>query len=146
MRFDVSLANIEAKQCQDLLSQVQYYVSRARKKDNEESDMRHKQKEKRESYRIKQIEKQTKALQKQEEQKKEILLKRQEYREKTKNALVFDHVLEKPKGKGKRRENYGSDSGESNASVPSGKSPRTSKSNTSMKRLYISYIGFYCIT
>jgi len=81
MRYDVSLANIEAKQCQDLLLQVQYYVSRAHKKDNDELDMRRKQEEKRKLYRIKQIEAQTKALQKQEEQMKKMILKRQEYRE-----------------------------------------------------------------
>ncbi|KAL4083952.1 hypothetical protein QTP88_029268 [Uroleucon formosanum] len=35
MRYDVSLAVIEAKQCQDLLSQAQYHVARARKMDND---------------------------------------------------------------------------------------------------------------
>eukprot|EP00102_Acyrthosiphon_pisum_P021387 XP_016658597.1 PREDICTED: RNA polymerase-associated protein CTR9 homolog [Acyrthosiphon pisum] len=134
MRYDVSLADIEAKQCQDLLSQAQYHVARARKMDNDEREMRRKQEEERESLRVKQIEEQTKALQKQEEQRKEMLLKRQEYREKTKSALVFDPVLEKPKGKGKRRENYGSDSGGSIASEPGGnRSPRPSKSNKSRK-------------
>jgi len=135
MRYDVSLADIEAKQCQDLLSQVQYHVARAHKMDDDERAMRHKQKEERELYRIKQIEEQTKAFQKQEEQKKEMLLKRQEYREKTKNALVFDHVLKKPKGKMKRCENHGSDSGESIASVPGGnRTPRPSKSKKTKKR------------
>lgn len=135
MRYDVSLADIEAKQCQDLLSQAQYHVARARKMDNDEREMRRKQEEERELFRIKQIEEQTKALQKQEEQRKEMLLKRQEYREKTKNALVFDPVLEKPKSKGKRRENYGSDSGGSIASEPGGnRSPRPTKSSKSRKR------------
>jgi len=145
MRYDISLANIEAKQCQDLLSQVQYYVSRAYKKDNDEHNMRHKQEKERELYRIKQKEEQNKALQKQEEQRREMMIRRQEYREKTKNALVFEHVLEKPKGKGKRRKNNGSDSDESIASVPNDKrSPRPSKSNTSKRRLYILCISFYC--
>lgn len=135
MRYDVTLAEIEAKQCQDLLSQAQYHVARARKMDNDEREMRRKQEEEREALRIKQIEEQTKALQRQEEQRKEMLLKRQEYREKTKNALLFEPVLEKPKGKGKRRENYGSDSGGSIASEPGGnRSPRLSKSNKSRKR------------
>jgi len=135
MRYDVGLADIEAKQCQDLLSQAQYHVARARKMDNDEREMRRRQEEERESLRVKQIEEQTKALQKQEEQRKEMLLKRQEYREKTKSALVFDPVLEKPKGKGKRRENYGSDSGGSIASEPGGnRSPRPSKANKSRKR------------
>jgi len=142
MRYDVSLADIEAKQCQDLLSQAQYHVARARKMDNDEREMRRKQEEEREALRIKQIEEQTKALQKQEEQRKEMLLKRQEYREKTKNALVFDHVQEKSKGKGsKRRENYGSDSGGSIASETGGnRSPRPSKSNKPRKRYYIFYL------
>lgn len=135
MRYDVTLADIEAKQCQDLLSQAQYHVARARKMDNDEREMRRKQEEEREALRLKQIEEHTKALERQEEQKKEMLLKRQEYREKTKNALLFDPVLEKPKGKGKRRENYGSDSGGSIASEPgANRSPRHSKSNKSRKR------------
>jgi len=131
MRYDVSLADIEAKQCQDLLSQAQYHVARARKMDNDEREMRRKQEEEREALRIKQIEEQTKALEQQEVQKREMLLKRQEYREKTKNALVFDQIVEKPKGKGKRRENYVSDSGGSIASEPGGnRSPRSSKSKS----------------
>jgi len=140
MRYDVDLADVEAKQCEDLLSQVQYRVARAHKMDNDERNIRRKQEEERELYRVKRIEEQTKTLQKQDEQRKEMLLKRQEYRNKTKNALLFDTVLEKPKGKGKRRENCGSDSGRKIASVPGGnRSPRPSKSNKSRKRL------FYCI-
>lgn len=135
MRYDVAMADLEAKQCQDLLSQAQYHVARARKMDNDEREMRRKQEEEREALRVKQIEEQNKALQRQEEQRKEMLLKRQEYREKTKNALLFDPILEKPKGKGRRRENYGSDSGGSIASDPGGnRSPRPSKSNKSRKR------------
>lgn len=133
MRYDVTLADMEAKQCQDLLSQAQYHVARARKMDNDERDMRRKQEEEREALRVKHIEEQTKALQRQEEQRKEMLLKRQEYREKTKNAIVFDPILEKPKGKGKRRENYGSDSGGSIASEGGKRSPKSSKSKSSNK-------------
>ncbi|XP_029341274.1 RNA polymerase-associated protein CTR9 homolog [Acyrthosiphon pisum] len=91
-QYDVGLAVIEAKQCQDLLSQSQYHVARARKMDNDMREMRRKQEEERESLRVQQIEEQTKELQKQEEQRKEMLLKRQEYREKTKNAIVFSGV------------------------------------------------------
>ncbi|XP_060857388.1 RNA polymerase-associated protein CTR9 homolog [Metopolophium dirhodum] len=134
MRYDVGLAVIEAKQSKDLLSQAQYHVARARKMDNDMREMRHKQEEERESLRVQQIKEQTKELQKQEEQRKEILLKRQEYREKTKNAIVFDPVLEKPKSKGKRSKNYGSDSGGNIASEPGpggNKNCRASKSNKS---------------
>lgn len=131
MRYDVSLADIEAKQCQDLLSQAQYHVARARKMDSDEREMRRKQEEEREALRIKQLEEQTKALERQEIQRKEMLLKRQEYREKTKNALVFDQIVEKPKGKGRRREAYGSDSGGSIASESGGnRSPRPTKSKS----------------
>lgn len=140
MRYDVTLADIEAKQCQDLLSQAQYHVARARKMDNDEREMRRRQEEEREAFRVKQIEEHTKALQRQEEQRKEMLLKRQEYREKTKSALVFDVIQEKPRGKGKRRENYGSDSGGSIASEPGGnKSPRPSKSKKPRKRYKNTY-------
>ena len=41
------------RQCQDLLSQAQYHVARARKIDEEERDMRRKQEEERESLRMK---------------------------------------------------------------------------------------------
>jgi len=132
--YDVNRAEIEAKKCENLLSQSQYHVAQARKMDNDEREKRRKQKEERELYRAKQIEEQTKALQKQDEQRKELLLRRQEYREKTKKALVFDPVLEKPKGKGKRCENYGSDSGGSITSILGGnRSPGPSKSNKSRK-------------
>jgi len=135
MRYDVNLTVIEAKQCEDLLSQAQYHVARARKMDNDERKMHRKQEEERETLRVKQIEEQTRALQKQEEQRKELLLKRQEYREKTKNALVFNPVLEKPKGKGKSHENYGKDSVGSIASEPgTNRGTRSSKSNKSRKR------------
>lgn len=63
-----------------------------------------------------------------------MLLKRQEYRERTKNALVFRPVLEKPKGK-RKCVNYNLDSDRSIASEPGGnRSPRPSKSNNSRKR------------
>lgn len=56
MRYDVSLADCEAKQCQDLLSQAQYHVARARKVDEEEKQLRKKQEEEREIFRQKQLE------------------------------------------------------------------------------------------
>lgn len=140
-RYDVNLANFEAKQCDDLLSQSQYCLTRARKIDNDERNKRLNQEEEREFYRVKRIEEQAKELQKLDEQKKEMLLKRQEYKEKTKNALVFDTIIEKPKRKIKRRVNYGSDSGGSIASVPGGnRSSRPSKSIKLRKRLFYDLI------
>lgn len=56
MRYDVSLADCEAKQCQDLLSQAQYHVARARKVDEEEKQLRKKQEEEREIFRQRQLE------------------------------------------------------------------------------------------
>lgn len=58
MRYDVTLAGLEARQCQDLLSQAQYHVARARKVDEEEKQLRRKQEEEREAFRLKQVEEQ----------------------------------------------------------------------------------------
>ena len=44
-----------ARQCSDLLSQAQYHVSRARKIDDEEKELRRKQEEEREALRQKQL-------------------------------------------------------------------------------------------
>ena len=43
MKYDLARAAIEARQCQDLLSQAQYHVARARKIDEEERALRKKQ-------------------------------------------------------------------------------------------------------
>ncbi len=43
------------RQCSDLLSQAQYHVSRARKIDEEEKELRRKQEEEREALRQKQL-------------------------------------------------------------------------------------------
>ena len=40
MKYDLARAAIEARQCQDLLSQAQYHVARARKIDEEEKSLR----------------------------------------------------------------------------------------------------------
>jgi hypothetical protein len=58
MRYDVTLAGLEARQCQDLLSQAQYHVARARRVDEEERQLRRKQEEEREAFRLKQMEEQ----------------------------------------------------------------------------------------
>lgn len=56
MKYDVSAAGDEARQCQDLLSQAQYHVARARRTDKEEKELRAKQEEERNAFRLKQIE------------------------------------------------------------------------------------------
>jgi RNA polymerase-associated protein CTR9 len=58
LRYDVTLAGLEARQCQDLLSQAQYHVARARRVDEEEKQLRRKQEEEREAFRLKQMEEQ----------------------------------------------------------------------------------------
>merc|ERR1712045_826190 len=56
MKYDLARAAIEARQCQDLLSQAQYHVARARKIDEEERTLRKKQQEEREKFRKAQME------------------------------------------------------------------------------------------
>lgn len=53
MKYDLAWAQTEARQCQDLLSQAQYHVSRARKIDEEEQEVKRKQEEERETIRKK---------------------------------------------------------------------------------------------
>jgi len=53
-KYDLGQAAAEAQQCQDLLSQAQYHVARARKLDEEEKLLRKKQEEEREAFRQKQ--------------------------------------------------------------------------------------------
>ena len=55
MKYDLARAAIEARQCQDLLSQAQYHVARARKIDEEEKNLRQKQHAEREKFREKQL-------------------------------------------------------------------------------------------
>ena len=43
MKYDLGRAAIEARQCQDLLSQAQYHVARAKKIDEDEKNQRKKQ-------------------------------------------------------------------------------------------------------
>lgn len=140
-RINISLAKIEAMQCQDLLSQAEYHVARARKMDNDEYEMRRKLEEEREAFRVQQIEDLTKVLKQQEVMKKEMLLKRQEYKEKTKNAIVFDHLVEKPKSKEKHHQNNELDPGRSLASEHSdNRNPRPSKKRYAF---YYIYNGFF---
>ncbi|VEN35073.1 unnamed protein product [Callosobruchus maculatus] len=88
-KYDISLAELEARQCKDLLSQAQYHVARARRVDEEERLIKRKQEEERAAM--------------EEEQrlsKEQMLQKRQEYKEKTKNALIFNDMPSEKKAKG----------------------------------------------
>lgn len=51
MKYDLAWAQSEGRQCQDLLSQAQYHVTRARKIDEQEQEMRRKQEEEKELLR-----------------------------------------------------------------------------------------------
>lgn len=58
MKYDINLAAIEARQCQDLLSQAQYHVARARRVDEEERQLRRKQEDERTAFKMRQMEEQ----------------------------------------------------------------------------------------
>merc|ERR1719507_2948493 len=85
MEYDLARAAIEARQCQDLLSQAQYHVARARKIDEEEKALRKKQQEEREKFRQKQLGIQKKLEEERRLQKEEAVKARQEYLEKMKS-------------------------------------------------------------
>merc|ERR1719323_1229914 len=78
MKYDLARAAIEARQCQDLLSQAQYHVARARKIDEEERALRKKQQEER------------------EKKLRELAEARNQYKEKMRNATVMDEIQDTP--------------------------------------------------
>nr|CAD7205973.1 unnamed protein product [Timema douglasi] len=126
MRYDVNLAGLEARQCQDLLSQAQYHVARARRVDEEEKQLRRKQEEEREAFRLKQVAEQIKQVEKKRQEHEVMMKKREEYREKTKGALLFGEMPNEKssrKGSRKKTDQYVSDSG-SDAGRDSGGEPR----------------------
>ncbi|XP_043475768.1 RNA polymerase-associated protein CTR9 homolog [Leptopilina heterotoma] len=107
-----TLAETESRRCQDLLSQAQYHVARARRLDEEEKLLRKKQEEERQAFKLRQTEEQQKMAEMRKQKEEEMLQKRHEYREKTKNVLLFsDMPSEKKKGKKVRTDQYVSDSG-----------------------------------
>ena len=101
-RFNIEIAGIEANQCQDLLSQAQYHVSRARRIDEEEKSLRRKQEDERMAFKKKQEEERQRRADEQKMSRDQMLAKRQEYVEKTKNLLLIaDAPPEKERKKGK---------------------------------------------
>lgn len=88
-RFNIEIAGIEANQCQDLLSQAQYHVSRARRIDEEEKALRRKQEEERLAFKTKQEEERKRREEEQKTSREQMLVKRQEYVEKTKGLLII---------------------------------------------------------
>ncbi|CAL1299315.1 unnamed protein product [Larinioides sclopetarius] len=117
MKYDLAQASAEARQCQDLLSQAQYHVARARRLDAEEREFRRKQEEEREALKQKILEQQQKELDERLKQEQELIMKRQEFVEKSKAKLRFDED-EKPRKKGRKaHDGYISDSSESEGGV-----------------------------
>lgn len=112
-RFNISVAAIEASQCQDLLSQAQYHVARARHIDEEEKKMRKKQEEERNAFKQKQEEDRKRREEENKRLMEEMLLKRQEYKEKTKGALIIEMPDEGSKKRGRGRRDSIIDSGDS---------------------------------
>ena len=99
MRYDLARAAIEARQCQDLLSQATYHVARAQKIDQEERNMRKKQQEEREKLKRMQLEMQREVEDRRRRKEEELAKARQEYLEKMKNATIIDEIEDKPTSK-----------------------------------------------
>lgn len=92
MKYDLARASIEARQCQDLLSQASYHVARARKIDEEERAQRRKQQEEREKFRLKQLTMQKQLEEERKAKLEELARAREEYKEKMKNATVIEEA------------------------------------------------------
>ena len=106
MKYDLARAAIEARQCQDLLSQAQYHVARARKIDEEEKSLRRKQAEEREKFRQRQLELQ-KLMEEEKRKKLEDSAKaREEYKEKMKRATEIEDINDVPATKSKCKPFY----------------------------------------
>lgn len=102
-RFNITVAGTEANQCQDLLSQAQYHVARARRIDEEEKTMRMKQEAERSAFKMKQEEEKKRQIEEKAHQVEVMLKKREEYKEKTKNAIIMDTPNDAPKKRGRGR-------------------------------------------
>ena len=109
-KFDLAWCSVEERRCQDLLSQAQYHVVRARRMDEEEQEVRKKQEVEREALRQKHLDEQKSREEEKQKQEQELIQKRQEYVEKTKNILMFDPAVEdKPKKSRGRKSGAGED-------------------------------------
>ena len=121
-RFNIAVAGTEASQCQDLLSQAQYHVARARRIDEEEKSMRLKQEQERNAFKQKQEEERRRITAEKHKNMEEMLKKREEYKEKTKGAMIIEMPDEGPKKRGRGRRDSIIDSGESDGPRPEGES------------------------
>lgn len=121
-RFNITVAGTEASQCQDLLSQAQYHVARARRIDEEEKSMRMKQEMERSAFKQKQVEERRRMEQEKHRNMEEMLKKREEYKEKTKGAMIIEMPEDGPKKRGRGRRDSIIDSGDSDGPRPEGES------------------------
>ena len=94
MKYDLARAAIEARQCQDLLSQAQYHVARARRIDEEERSLRKKQQEERERVRQLKLGYEKKLEEERRQKLEEIAKAREEYKERMKNATQIEEQVE----------------------------------------------------
>jgi len=92
MKYDLARASIEARQCQDLLSQAQYHVARARRIDEEERALRRRQHEERELFRQRQLGMQKRLEEERKLKQEELARAREEYKERMKNATVIEDM------------------------------------------------------
>ena len=100
MKYDLSRAALEARQCQDLLSQAQYHVARAKAIDEQEREQRRKQQREREQFRMSQLEMQKRMAEEQRVKLEEKVKLRETYKEKMKDVTKIDVIDDKPAKKG----------------------------------------------
>lgn len=92
MKYDLARAAIEARQCTDLLSQAKWHVKRAQKIDEEERQLRRRQKEESERFRLKQLSIQKKMEEERKQKIEELARAREEYKERMKGATVIEDI------------------------------------------------------
>ena len=100
-KFDLAAAAHEEKSCQDLLSQAQYHVARARRLDEEEQEIRRKQEEEREALRRKAEEEQRAREEEKYNLEQQKIAKREQYKAESKSILdkIEEPVEEKSGGR-----------------------------------------------
>merc|ERR1719273_2053754 len=99
MKYDLGRAAVEARQCQDLLSQAQYHVARAKAIDEQEREQRRTQQQARESFREKQLKMQRDLEEEQRVKMEEKFKLRETYKEKMAAATKIEVIDDKPTSK-----------------------------------------------
>jgi RNA polymerase-associated protein CTR9 len=133
-RFNIAVAGTEANQCQDLLSQAQYHVARARRIDEEERNMRQKQEAERSAFKAKQEEEKKRLMEEKARHVEEMLKKREEYKEKTKNAIIIEMPDEAPKKRGRGRRDSIIATGSEDEGAPRGEGDEAGPSRKRSKK------------